>query len=170
MSRRLTPSLLVLLALALLALPAAAESFHVTLTDGTTFETRYQPQEASWDASMVLLLTEVGNWIGLPKDAIASVVADMGETGFGTRINSTTISLGPAPNDAAIPEEEEVAAGRAAGPAAARNAQEQLLESYMQQRQAEQSYSIQQFVEPNQTQGIPSRFVGSPTGGSRPFP
>lgn len=167
MSRRPTSPLLALAVLALLALPAAAESFEVTLTDGTMFETRYQPQEASWDPSMVLLLTEVGNWIGLPKDSIASVVADLGETGFGTRLNATTISLGPAPNDAVIPG-QEAAGGPGGAPGSQQNA---LLEAYLRQQQAEQSYSIQQFVEPNQTQGIPSRFVGAPSGGgSFPFP
>jgi hypothetical protein len=163
MSRRLTPALLAVAALALLALPAAAESFEVTLTDGTTFETRYQPQEASWDPTMVLLLTDVGNWIGLPKDSIASVEADLGETGFGTRINATTLSLGPAPNDAVVPGKETTAATQA-------SQQNALLEAYLQQRAAEQSYSIQQFVEPNATQGIPSRFVGTPNGAGVSFP
>jgi hypothetical protein len=175
MRRRLTLAALALSALALAA-PAGAESFQVTLTDGSGFETRYQPQEAAWDPSMVLFLTEFGNWIGLPKDSIASVVSDIDDTGFGTRIDSTTISLGLAPNDMAIPEEDQVVAGQAApgspaaASAAAANAQNALLEAYLQQRAAEQSYSIQQFVEPNETQGIPSRFVGSPTGGTTPFP
>lgn len=176
MRRRLTLAALALSALALLAAPAGAESFQVTLTDGSGFESRYQPQEASWDPSMVLLLTEFGNWIGLAKDSIASVVSDLDDTGFGTRIDSTTISLGFAPNDMAIPEEDQVVAGGAApgspaaASAAAAAAQNAILENYLQQRAAEQSYSIQQFVEPNQTQGIPSRFVGSPTGGTTPFP
>lgn len=176
MRRRLTLAALALSALALLAAPAGAESFQVTLTDGSGFETRYQPQEASWDPSLVLFLTEFGNWIGLAKDSIASVVSDLDDTGFGTRIDSTTISLGFAPNDMAIPEDQQVVAGQAApgspaaASAAAANAQNALLEAYLQQRAAEQSYSIQQFVEPNETQGIPSRFVGAPTGGDTPFP
>lgn len=173
MSRR---PLLPLLALALLAAPAGAETFEVTLTDGTVLETRYQPQEASWDPTTVLFLSEVGNWIGIPKDLIASVVSDTEDLGFGTRIDSTTISLGNAPNDATLPEEQQVAAGQpapgspAAAAAAAANQQNALLEAYLQQRAAEQSYTIQQFVEPTETQGIPSRFVGSPTGGVTPFP
>ncbi len=170
MFRRLASSTLPFVAaLALLALPAAGESFVVTLTDGTTFETRYQPQEASWDPGMVLLLTEVGNWIGLPADSIAEVTSDVDSEGFGTRINATTIALGPAPNDAAIPEEGEGAAG---GAAAAQSQQNALLEAYLQQREAEQRYTVEQFVEPNETMGIPSRFVGSPTGGGSalPFP
>ncbi|HEX5759864.1 MAG TPA: hypothetical protein VF121_11765 [Thermoanaerobaculia bacterium] len=173
MRRRLTALPIVL---ALLAAPAAAETFQVTLADGSGFETRYQPQEASWDPSVVLFLSEAGNWIGVPKDLIAAVVSDVDDTGFGTRIDSTTISLGNAPNDAALPEEQQVAAGMAApgspaaGAAAAANAQNALLDAYLQQRAAEQSYSIQQFVEPNQTQGIPSRFVGPPSGGTTPFP
>lgn len=175
MRRRLTLAALALCALALAA-PAGAESFQVTLTDGSSFETRYQPQEASWDPSMVLFLSEFGNWIGLSKDSIASVVSDLDDTSFGTRIDSTTISLGFAPNDQAIPEDQQVVAGQAApgspaaASAAAANAQNAILEAYLQQRAAEQSYSIQQFVEPNETQGIPSRFVGSPTGGTTPFP
>lgn len=170
MSRTPTRCAFAILVLALVALPAAGESFEVVMNDGSTFETRYQPQEASWDPSLVLLLTEVGNWIGLPKNQIASVVAEFGESNFGARINSTTISLGLAPNNAEIPDE-----GEASGAAAAQNQQNALLESYLQQRDAEQSYTIQQFVEPGQTMGVPSRFVGSPTGGvgggsGLPFP
>lgn len=171
MVRRLASSTLPFVALAFLALPAAGESFVVTLTDGTTFETRYQPQEASWDPTMVLLMTEVGNWIGLPADSIAEVTSDIDTEGFGTRINATTIALGFAPNDAAIPEEEGGAAG---GAAAAQSQQNALLEAYLQQRAAEESYTVEQFVEPGETMGIPSRFVGPPSGGGGgsllPFP
>ena len=152
--------------------PAQADSL-ATAHDGTVLETRYQPQEASWDPTIVVFLSEVGNWIGIPKDMIATVVSDTEDLGFGTRIDSTTISLGNAPNDATIPEEEQVAAGQPAPgspAAAAAAAQNALFERYLQQRAAEQSYTIEQFVEPTQTQGIPSRFVGSPTGGVTPFP
>src|SRR3990167_5725808 len=50
-------------ALILVAGSAAAEIFTVTLHNGNTFETRYQPQEASWDPSWVLLMAENGNQI-----------------------------------------------------------------------------------------------------------
>ena len=45
-------------------MPAGAEVFFVTLNNGTSIETAYQPQEASWDTGMVLLLTETGDLEG----------------------------------------------------------------------------------------------------------
>ena len=39
----------------------------------------------------------------------------------------------------------------------------------MQQRQAQQNYGVKQFVEPGQTQGIPSRFIGQPAPARPPM-
>lgn len=149
----LRPAVLLGLALAALlavAAPARADLFTVTLTNGTTLESRYQPQEASWDPGMVLLLTEVGNWVGVRKDEIADVSSEMVRRGFGIPINTTTVLLGTAPNDAAVPGDEK------GGP---NDPVLQALQALQAQQQQQQNYTIQQFVEPEQTQGIPSGFI-----------
>ena len=150
-----------LLALAC-AVPASAEVFFVTLSNGTTFETAYQPQAASWDPSMVLLLTETGNWIGLPQADIQEVRSESQIAGYGRMIDNKTFELGFAPNDGADPD---------AKPATAAEARAQMLERMVMQqqdemnrREAENSYTIQQFVDPGQTQGIPSRLIGTAMG------
>ena len=150
-----------LLALAC-AVPASAEVFFVTLSNGTTFETAYQPQAASWDPSMVLLLTETGNWIGLPQADIQEVRSESQIAGYGRMIDNKTFELGFAPNDGADPD---------AKPADGAEARAQMLERMVMQqqdemnrREAENSYTIQQFVDPGQTQGIPSRLIGTAMG------
>lgn len=142
------------------AVPAGAEVFFVTLTNGTTFETAYQPQAASWDSSMVLLLTETGNWVGLPQADIQEVRSESQIAGYGRAIDDKTFELGLAPNDASDPNAE---------PAEPADARAQMLEQMVLQQQQEldsrrsqESYTVQQFVEPNQLQGIPSRFIGAP--------
>jgi hypothetical protein len=166
-----------LLALSLLALPAGAEVFRVTLNNGQIFETAYQPQEASWDASMVLLLDDVGNWVGVSK-ADVQQVATVSETGaYGVMISRNTFEIGISANDA---EAQEAANGQPGQnkPSALETAQLQLAQLELQQRQAEiqrqtaqQNYGVKQFVEPGQTQGIPSRFIGqTPKQGGSSFP
>ena len=158
-----------LLALSLLALPASAEIYRVTLNNGQVFESAYQPQEASWDASMILLLDEVGNWIGVSK-ADVQQVANVDENGaFGIRISKNTFEIGISANDAAAAAEALAAMGtQGQGGADSRLAVlQQILEQQQaeaQQRSAQQNYTVKQFVEPNQTQGIPARFVGQPSG------
>jgi hypothetical protein len=154
------------LSLALLTLagaaPAGAEVFFVTLNNGTTFESAYQPQAASWDTSMVLLLTETGNWIGLPQADIREVRSESQIAGYGRAIDDNTFELGFAPNDASDPD---------AKPAEPAEERAQMLEQMLMQqqqeldqRQAQESYTIQQFVDPGDLQGIPTRFIGDPTG------
>jgi len=141
-----------LVALLLVAAPAAADLFTVTLNNGTAIESRYQPQEASWDPEMVLLLSEVGNWIGVQTDEIAEVTSEIVSRGFGIPINTTTVLLGTAPNDAAVP-----GADQGQGKVDPVLQALQILQG--QQQQAPPPYSIQQFVEPDQTQGIPSGLI-----------
>ncbi len=172
---RVWPSLLVLALLALLAVPAGAEVHHVTLTNGTVVDTAYQPEEASWDSSMVLLLTEVGNWIGIPKADIQEVRTESQDKGFGIRIDDNTYELGLTAGD--LSPEALLAAGLIDAPAgqqgnATQDAQLQMLRNIQQQqqqeiqrRQAQDNYSVQQFVEPNQTQGIPAGLIGTTYGG-----
>jgi len=160
-SMRRSLACLSLLALAC-AVPAGAEVFFVTLTNGSTFETVYQPQAASWDPGMVLLLTEQGNWIGLPQADIQEVRSESQIAGYGRAIDDNTFELGYAPNDATDPN---------AKPTEPAEARAQMLEQMLMQqqeeldrREAEQSYTVQQFVDPEDLQGIPARFIGTPNG------
>jgi hypothetical protein len=146
-----------LLALALLALPAYAEVFHVTLKNGTVIETANRPQQANWDANMVLLLTDMGNWVGFPKDDIAGVREDDPIQGFGIRINAKVVALGVSPND--LPE----------GKGGKDDPNQRFLDManrMLDMADQQQRYSVQQFVEPNQTQGIPAAFAGNSYGGN----
>jgi len=139
---------------ALAAVPAAAEIYHVNLLNGTTIDSRHAPQDAPWDSSKLILLTDVGNWITLAKADVAGVDTDTQNKGFGFVINTTTIALGWAPNDALTPEQQAEADADAARAEAL----------------APAPYSLEQFVEPDQTQGIPSSWLGygtvPPMGGA----
>lgn len=157
------------LAFALLAAPAGADVFQVTLTNGTVVETVYQPQEANWDSSMVLLLTEVGNWIGVQKAEIESVQNATQKGGFGVRINPNTVAIGWAPNDAEDPNAVPATAGGQPGSELETRFQQaiqnlnQTISDIEAQRETPQNYSIDQFVEPGATQGIPGGLI-SPYG------
>ncbi len=142
------------LAALLLSLPASAAMWTIKLHSGGKFQTRYQPQIATWDANRVVFLTEVGNLVSVPKADIESVSSDIENRGFGKVINTTTVMLGQAPNDLAT--DQGAAAGGQAAPAP----------------EEEKPYSVQQFVEPSATQGIPGTLIpsyGSSTGGGRQY-
>jgi hypothetical protein len=145
---------LLVLAVALLAVPATAEVFHVTLTNGTTVDSAVQPQQASWDPNMVMLMTEVGNWVGFQKNEIADIKAVDPTAGFGVRISSTAIALGRFSND--LPESVK---------GTGENKYLDLAARAMEMSERQQHYSVQQFVEPGQTQGIPAAFAGYGGGG-----
>ena len=149
----LRPAVLLAAGLLLLAAaPAGAASYIVSLDNGTSFETRYQPEEAAWDSSVLLLLTEFGNWIALAKDDVAGVVTDIESRGFGTVIDTKTVSLGVLANDAPVPEE------------AGELTSAQVLQQYLQNQPAQQDYSVQQFVEPAQAGqgGLPVGYSQQP--------
>ena len=80
--------------------PMMAAAYRVQLKNGNTFETRYQPKLAEWDENKVVLLTDVGNRITLNKADIVDIVHDTQAKGFGTMLDTTTLVLGWAPNDA----------------------------------------------------------------------
>jgi hypothetical protein len=165
---RVWPSLVVL---ALLASPATADIFYVTLNNGTVMESAYQPQESSWDSSMVLLLTEVGNWVGVPKDQIEKVESANQKSGFGVRINAFTVAIGWSPNDAEDPEAQAAEGQQPVSAAEARFQQaiqnlNQTISQVESQRQSQENYSVEQFVEPGQTQGIPSGLINPYAGGT----
>jgi hypothetical protein len=142
---------LVLAALALAA-PAAAELFTITLNSGHSFESRYEPMAASWNPELVMFMTDQGNWIALPRADVASIEAETEARGFGMVINTTTIDLGYAPQIAG----EEIPVDP--------------YQQYLEALRQEQPYSVQQFVEPSQAQGIPGSFIGFPSGGPAAFP
>jgi hypothetical protein len=156
MSRsRISLSLLVLALCVLVpGLPVSAEVFHVTLTNGSVIDTAYQPQQASWDPNMVLLLTDTGNWIGFAKEEIGNISAEDPAQGFGVRISDKAIALGLSPNDLPVPAEGD----------AAQQANDRyygLVERAMAMSEKQQNYSIQQGVSTEQTQGIPVGFADS---------
>jgi hypothetical protein len=141
-----------LLALALLAMPASAEVFYVTLTNGSVIETARQPQQASWDPDLVLLLTEVGNWVGFPKEEIQQIREEDPTEGFGVRISDTAIALGWAPNDLPDPA--------AAKPGDVNDRIAGIAERMLALAERQQQYSVGQGVQTEQTQGIPASFGG----------
>jgi hypothetical protein len=162
LSARLSPCLLALPLLALIALlasPAAAEVYHVKLHNGTSVDTAYQPVQCPWDPGMVLVMDEVGNWIGLEQNEIEGVEQESQVRGFGVAVNTSTIAIGWAPNDAADPATLQQNAPTATDLAIQKLAQEQ------QQRA---NYTVQQGVSTEQTQGIPAGLTGyggyPPTG------
>jgi|GEM_PF-2696562 len=138
--------LLVLAGLA--ATPAQAEVFHVKLHNGTTVDTLYQPQQAVFDPNVVILLSDAGNWIGINQRDIESVRSESDIHGFGVALNFNTIAIGWAPNDAPEPA------------ANAQSATAQALQNLYRQQQAQEHYTIPQFVSTEQTAGIPARLVG----------
>ncbi|MBV8203041.1 MAG: hypothetical protein JOZ15_20685 [Acidobacteria bacterium] len=133
------------------AAPAQAEVFHVKLRNGTTIDTLYQPQQATWDPNVVILLSDAGNWIGVDQKDIDSVVSESQIRGFGVALNFNTIAIGWAPNDAVDPATIQ------ANPQAATL---QALQNIYRQQQEQQHYTIPQFVSTEQTAGIPPRLVG----------
>jgi hypothetical protein len=101
-------------------------------------------------------MTEVGNWIGVRRDEIESVVSDAESSGFGKVIGKNTVDLGWLANDAADPNAPGAEGKQDPGLSLAAQA----LQAVYQQRQAADSYTIKQFVQPNELQGIPTNLVG----------
>ena len=131
---------------------ASAATYTVTLDNGTSFESRYQPEEATWDPDVLLLLTQYGNWIALAKADVAEVSTDIESRGFGKVIDTKTVSLGVLANDAPVPEE------------GGEPSNAQLLEQYLAQQPPAPDYSVQQFVEPSQAGqgGLPVGYAQQP--------
>ncbi len=136
-------SALALLAVAVLPLPATAETYTVQLKGGGTFLTRHPPQQASWDENMIMVLSDVGNWVAIARQDVLSIASDTNNRGFGKRLDASTIVLGWSANDY-----DEATAGAAGLPA------------------PERSYDQNQFVDPEDIGGgFPTTFPGS-YGGS----
>ena len=94
------------LLLAAVATATYANTYTVTLTNGTVFETRYKPVPAEWDENVVMINTDRGNWIGLRVDEVADVTSKVESTGFGYQLNTTTLFVGWSPNDIDEPGED----------------------------------------------------------------
>lgn len=148
--------LLAALALALLAVPAAAEIYTVSLSNGTQFQTRYPPKEASWDSGIILVLTDVGNWIALEKTNVLSVLSETEKEGFGKVIDTVTIAVGWAPNDAPSQDAE-----------AAMDPMTRLLNFLAAEQTNQPDYSVPQFAEPSEAGrgGLPVSGLTPPAGG-----
>lgn len=84
---------------AMIAMTAHADVYTITLTNGTSFETRYEPVPAEWDENVIMISTDRGNWIGLLSEEVADVTSKAEATGFGYQVNSTTLFMGWSPND-----------------------------------------------------------------------
>lgn len=143
------PTLLAVVVAALCAVPAVAEVYHVELSNGEQFDSRYPPEEASWDSDLLLFHTETGNWAGVRRDEVVQVTIETELRGAGQRIDATTIYMGRTANAAPPPGSEgEV------DPSVA------LLQAIYEQGQSQQNYTIDQFVEPGEVGGgIPVGFT-----------
>jgi len=146
----------VALAVLLLALPAAAELFTIGLKNGASFETRYRPRAHPEDGTKVQFMTEMGNWITLRLQDVESVVAETEAKGYGLVIDTTTIMLGLAPNDAPMAEGDTQLTPT-----------EQLLNAMRFQQESAPVFHTEQFVEPSDTAsgGLP---LWGPLGNTRP--
>ena len=105
-SRTIAKLVIVGLAIGLIAAPAAAEVYIVTLNNGNTFLSKYKPREATYDTSKLLIMTEVGNIVALDKSLVSEIKSDLENRGLGLLIDTSTIMIGYTANDAPIPGEE----------------------------------------------------------------
>ena len=103
------------LALLLAATAAHAASYSVTLSNGTSFDTRYKPMTAEWDSNYAMLRTDQGNWIAIKKSEIVDVVSSVNASGFGYQIDDTTVFLGWSATEGLV--DDAAAATLAAGAA-----------------------------------------------------
>lgn len=141
-------SLVLALAFVCSAPAAVAEIYHVRLENGQRIESRYPPEEASWDSGMLILHSETGNWVGVPRAEVLEITIETELRGHGQRIDATTIFMGRTANAAPIQTDEDV------------DPTTQLLRSIYEQGQQQQNHTIEQFVEPDATGGgIPVGFT-----------
>ncbi len=110
-------SSLTALVLLLAASAAQAVTYTVTMSNGTSFETRYRPMTAEWDTNYAMLRTDQGNWIALKKSEIVDVVSSTELSGFGYQMDETTIFLGWSASEG-LAADEATAAAQAGGDAA----------------------------------------------------
>jgi hypothetical protein len=92
-----------------LSAPLAAAEFTVHLTNGMTFESRYEPRDAEWDPQKVVLIDGTGNTISVLKSEIDRSESDVDSKGYGHMLDDTTMAFGWAPNDRSESASAEVA-------------------------------------------------------------
>lgn len=158
-----TPAVWIASCALLLPIAATAAAFTVTLDNGNTMISRYQPKLSMPDETKVMFLTDTGNWISLPRERVVGVTSETELRGFGRVINTTTIALGFAPNEGNPADE----AGAATDPTT------QLLR-YLTQRDSaaqQQDYSVDQFVDTENAGqgGFPSSYGGNAFSGGSVF-
>lgn len=146
---------LVVLAIVVAVAPAAAEIYTVKLANGNEFETQYRPKEAGWDTDVILLLSDVGNWIAVERAEVVEVEVALEREGFGKVIDTHTIALGWAPNEATENPEESL------------DPMTRLFNFLSAERADQRDYSVQQFVEPGETGqgGLPVSGLTQPESG-----
>jgi len=149
-----TTVVLLLLVATLVALPAAAELYDVRLTNGTTFQSRYPPRQASWDPGVLTFLDETGVTVALPKSLVAQVSASSETKGFGRVLDRTTLDLGYMPNDLTAAQQQAQAAAAMANTGGFFN----------------RSFDQRQFVDPSQAGGGIPVFGGGGGGVVTPNP
>jgi len=106
MSGRSIRWMVLALLLGLVAVAATAQVYTVTLHNGTTFESRYEPKDADFSEDVMVLSTDQGNWIALEKADIADVVSSVEDSGFGYQLDTTTVIIGWSPNDLVTENED----------------------------------------------------------------
>jgi hypothetical protein len=94
------PALAAIALLAFASAPADAQAYRITLKNGNTFVAKYEPEQASFDSTKMIIFTDVGNRIALSQDDIEEVTIDIENRGFGKMIDNTTIVVGYSANDA----------------------------------------------------------------------
>ncbi len=158
------------LMLALVAGPAMATIYTITLKNGTVFESRYRPAEADWDTTQLTFLTDWGNWMSIPKSEVDSILSEIEGRGFGTQIDTTTIAFGWDPGlteeetDRLLEEGQEGGGPSGDGNDAMVKAFQDMAQTIEKSRQVP-DYSIDQFVEPDGAQGQPVPGAWGNTGG-----
>ncbi|MEM8960399.1 MAG: hypothetical protein AAGD38_02875 [Acidobacteriota bacterium] len=141
--RHLFRTITVFLGFVLLTTSAvSAAVFTVTLENGSSFDTRYRPVEAEWDASFMLIMTDQGNLIALQKDEVADVTSDFEAQGFGFQLDTSTVMLGYTANNAATDAEGGPGGPGGAGGAGGVDG----LAPLNSGQPSQESFSVEQFV------------------------
>lgn len=122
--------------------PLDALEYEIRLHNGNVFHTRYEPVEAPFDATRLMFMTTFGNPVSVPRDQVAEVISLTDASGFGRRLDATTILIGLAPNDNPTPEEEAAMAAEGG-----------------QQLETASPYSMPLTSEPDGAGGIPLQFL-----------
>ncbi len=149
------------LAAALLAQPALAETYTVTLKSGNEFVTKYEPRQAWYSDQKLLIMTTTGNIIALQKADIDTITSSTEAQGFGVVIDTTTILVGISANDAPVFDDDTL------NQAIDRATQLQSLRQAMGVRQVPPASSGSANVpltgEPNRGGGVPVGFINQVT-------